>query len=126
MARERKQTGYEERFLSLVGDDFPNGLEPIAMRELSGRPADGVFVLEASQQAEQVGIATGDIIVALDGFRVRTRRQYVLVRKFSDRPEMALVVYRHPGYLEVKARSADRRLGFDMRSHRTGVAANEG
>lgn len=122
MAYQEKQAGYEKRFLELVDDDFPNGLEPADLRSFSGFPTDGVAVLKTWPYAERAGFKSGDVIVALDGYRVRNRRQYVLVRGFSDAPEMSLVVFRHPGYVEVKARSADRYLGFDMRSHKTSAA----
>jgi hypothetical protein len=117
MAFEQKVPGYAERFHALADRDFPNGIERLDRASLSGRPSDGISVLKAEPVAERRGMKTGDIIVGLDGVRVRTRRQYFVVAEFTDRPEMALVVFRHPDYVDVKARVPWRRLGMDLRSN---------
>jgi hypothetical protein len=119
MAYKRKLAGYESKFLKLAADDFPNGMERAELGSFSGFPTDGVAILKTWPQAERVGLKAGDVIVALDGYRVRSQRQYLLVRGFSDDPELSLILFRHPGYLEVKARSANRLLGFEMRSHKS-------
>jgi hypothetical protein len=49
--------------------------------------------------------------------RVHTRRQYFVVLDFTDRPEMTLLVFRHPDYVEVKARVPWRLLGISLRSN---------
>jgi hypothetical protein len=118
MVYVRKMAAYEPRFLELTRKDFPQGLEHLEPHDFAGRPEDGVFVLKSWPYAERAGIKMGDIVVGLDGFRVRTRRQYMVVRSFSDSPEMTLLLFRHPGMREVKARSVSRHLGFDMRSHK--------
>ena len=125
MAFAGKQRDYERRFHELADDDFPGGLEKLDRSSLTGGPADGVFVLKTTNQANRAGLRNGDIIVGLDGYRVRTRRQYYLVRTFTDSPEMSLLVFRHPDYVEVKARAHRRRLGFDMRSHKPGAVVGE-
>jgi hypothetical protein len=117
MAFEQNVPGYAERFHALADRDFPNGIERLDRASLSGRPSDGISVLKAEPVAERRGMKTGDIIVGLDGVRVRTRRQYFVVAEFTDRPEMALVVFRHPDYVDVKARVPWRRLGMDLRSN---------
>ena len=118
MAFDRKQPDYERRFHELSDDEFPQGLERLDRAAFIGRPSDGVFVLDTSFQSRRAGLQNGDIIVGLDGFRVRTRRQYFLVRTFTDSPDVSLLVFRHPDYVEVKGRAPGRRLGFDMRSHK--------
>jgi hypothetical protein len=119
MAFEQKKAAYAERFHALADRDFPNGIERLDRASLRGRPTDGVSVLKAEPIAERRGVKAGDIIVGLDGMRVRTRRQYFVVLDFSDRPEMTLVVFRHPDYVEVKARVPWRLLGMSLRSNGT-------
>jgi len=126
MAYKRNQARYEKRFLDLTAGDFPNGLERADLKAFSGYPTDGTFVLTTSPRAERAGLKAGDIIVALDGFRVRTRRQYYVVRGFGEEPTLSLIIFRHPRYVELKARSADRRLGFDFRSHRASAPRAQG
>jgi hypothetical protein len=117
MAFEQKKTAYAKRFHALADRDFPNGIERLDRASLTGRPLDGVTVLTASPIAERRGMKAGDIIVGLDGVRVRTRRQYFVVLDFTDRPEITLVLFRHPDYVEVKARVPWRRLGIALRSN---------
>lgn len=117
MAFEQKKTEYAARFHALADRDFPNGIERLDRASLTGRPVDGVSVLKTEPIAERRGMKAGDIIVGLDGVRVRTRRQYFVVAEFTDRPEMALVVFRHPDYVDVKARVPWRRLGMELRSN---------
>lgn len=119
MAHVRKQPGYDQRFRNSSGGAFAGLPERAETGALSGYPSDGVFILNAGAFAERNGLKTGDIIVALDGYRIRSRRQYSLINRFSDDPEMALVVFRHPRYLEVKVRTPWRNLGADMRTHKT-------
>jgi S1-C subfamily serine protease len=120
MAYQRNDPRYEARFHELADDDFPNGLERV---ELGGfppsAPTDGVQVLRTRSQADRLGFRAGDIIVALDGYRVRSLRQYVVVNRFSDTPETRFIVFRHPAYVELRARSASRLYGLDLRSHRS-------
>lgn len=122
LAIEQKKAAYAERFHALADRDFPNGIERLDRASLRGRPVDGVSVLKTWPIAERRGMKAGDIIVGLDGIRVRTRRQYFVVTDFTDRPEMALVVFRHPDYVDVKARVPWRRLGMDLRSNGAGNA----
>jgi hypothetical protein len=117
MAFEQKKAGYAERFHALADRDFPNGIERLDRASLRGRPVDGVSVLKTEPIAERRGMKAGDIIVGLDGIRVRTRRQYFVVAEFTDRPEMTLVVFRHPDYVEVTARVPWRHLGISLRSN---------
>jgi hypothetical protein len=119
MARIRNQRGYEERFRETSRDAFPHGVERVDPVTLAGYPADGAFILKSWPLAERFGLRPGDIIVGLDGHRVRSRRQYILINLFSDDPEMTLVVFRHPKYFELKVRTPWRRLGVEMRSHKT-------
>ena len=119
MVFEQKKTEYAKRFHALADRDFPNGIERLDRASLCGRPLDGVTVLTTSPIAERRGMKAGDIIVGLDGMRVRTRRQYFAVLDFTDRPEMTLVVFRHPDYVEVKARVPWRLLGMSLRSNGT-------
>lgn len=116
MVHERKRKDYEGRFRDLLGDDFPNGLERVHLGSFSGGPRDGVSILKHSPAAHAAGIRAGDVVVALDGYRVRTRRQYFVISHFSDGPDMTVIVFRHPGYIELKARTVGRALWNEARS----------
>jgi hypothetical protein len=113
----RRAKLYEDKFWGLARDDFPRGLEKLERASLSGRPEDGVMVLTATDQAMAAGLRQGDIIVGVNGHRVRSRRQYLLVLEFTNEPDFLLDVFRHPAYVQIPARTPDHSLGFSMRTH---------
>ena len=51
---------------------------------------------------EQMGVREADVVVAIDGFRVVSRDQYVTVRTFTDATETDLIVFRQGRFLEFK------------------------
>ena len=83
MANVRGDKAYAERFQSLASRWFPDGLEkldPAALDPASAR--EGVALLKQSATTRRVGLKPGDVIVGVDGYRVRTLRQYQVVRGF--------------------------------------------
>jgi hypothetical protein len=123
MAVVRGRNEFAKRFHDLADDDFPGGPEKLDRATLVGRPSDGVFILKTLPDGERRGFRTGDIVVGFDGWRVRSRRQLFLVRLFDDRPEVPVVVFRHPGYVDISLRTVCRCLGVDLRSHKTAPAS---
>jgi hypothetical protein len=79
-----------------------------------------VVVLKASPTTKRVGLRPGDVIVGVDGYRVRTARQYQVARWFRRSPEMELHVWRHPRFQKVLTRIWSRWLDTDMRTSGSG------
>lgn len=127
MANVRGDAAYAERFQKLAAATFPSGvekLEPAALTPQSA--AEGVAILTASSTTRRLGLKSGDVIVGVDGHRVRTFRQYQLARTFGEGPEMTLHVWRHPGFLEVKTRTWSRWLDTDLRTNVPGEPTTRG
>lgn len=78
-----------------------------------GLALDWFFIGQDSmtEKMRRFGLRTGDVVLALDGFRVRDDDQYLCVRGFSDEPEMQAIVWRDGRYLEVKGQFKRRRFG---------------
>ena len=105
MARVRKRPGYESKLQRSLGRMFPQGLERIALNTLKGQPTDGVFVNGHNDRTLKQGIWAGDVIVGLDGWRVRNTYQYAAVNRFGtvDVPQMTFTLWRSGAYREVQA-----------------------
>jgi hypothetical protein len=123
MARVRKDMKYEPRLEELLSRVFPAGLEPLPETPDASPPTDGLLIDGKSDWLEYAGLRGSDVIVGLDGFRVRSLPQYDVVRNFqalpSDATEMRLRVWRQTQYLDVTTRLLGRRFGVRVRTYGT-------
>jgi hypothetical protein len=93
---------------------LPAGLEPFARGTLAAPPTDGVVVRKENDNTKRWGLHWGDVIVALDGYRVHDLRSYDVVNALSLEPRLRLVVWHGGHYSEVAAELWDRRFRVDM------------
>ena len=57
----------------------------------------------------------GDVLVAIDGFRVENQAQYLFLRDLKQRDTpLQLIVWDHTGYREVAANPPYRRFGVKL------------
>jgi hypothetical protein len=112
MARVRQKGAFESKLERCLASTFPQGLQRVELKDLSGPPTDGIFVNGHSDETLKQGIWAGDVIVGLDGWRVRTTEQYWAVNDFNveEVEDMTFIVWKAGGYREVKARFRDRQL----------------
>lgn len=91
---------------------FPKGLEKV---ESAGNapPTDGAYVMSHSPQLLKAGLRMGDVIVGLDGWRIRTADQYAAVVRFDRADEMTFTMWRG-GYQQVRATVKNRWLGVTL------------
>jgi hypothetical protein len=102
-----------------VAGTFPDGLEPAALGNFSGRPTDGVFIASNSELLEMANMHVGDIIVAVSGVRVHNFSQYACAREFS--PDETLDVIEWNGaYREIKVSVPDHKFDADFRDYTPG------
>jgi hypothetical protein len=112
--RATKDDRYAAERKRLLAQDFPQGIEAVAQDV--GPPTDGLVVIKgSSKNAEQAGLRVGDVVVGIDGHRVRTHRQYRVLHELSDAPEVTLRVWRG-GYLDLRPARRDRRFGVRVRA----------
>lgn len=95
----RKEQKYKDGWERAVKPVFPDGLrrDPVP----AGPPALGVFVEQDSPAANRLGLQAGDVIVAVDGWRVDNMLQYRAVRAFPMQGGFTLTVARGATRLEV-------------------------
>ncbi len=95
---------------------FPNGLNRIEFISYSQKekPEAGCQITSDSPQLKPAGLLKNDIIVALDGYEIKSEMQYVFVRSLTDTPKMVFVVWRDKKYLEINASLPGRRFYADI------------
>jgi hypothetical protein len=115
---EQGLPAYRGRFGREASALFPAGLERARLHDFSGPPREGVVIVGESPYARRAGLRPADVIVALDGWRVRGVAQYEVLRELRLVPEMHFVVWRTPAYVEVHTRLSDHRFRADIRDVR--------
>jgi tetratricopeptide (TPR) repeat protein len=104
-ARRPEGTRFPTEVAAATAALFPRGIETISMDKLPPQPSltDGFVPSPASmtEKLRRLGIRSGDLVVALEGIRIRNADQYLAVRSWSDDPKMRVVVWRNGRYEEV-------------------------
>lgn len=112
----------EARHRELLARFFPKGLEKVGS-DPAEPPPDGVILVGHSEEATKATLRAGDVIVALNGYRVRTYDQYRVVRTLSMDPELKLTLWRGKA-LHITARPPNRWFEVEVKSHH-GAEENE-
>ena len=113
-ARVDKDASYETRFRDALARALPSGLEPFERAALPPSPRDGVVIKGANDNTKRYGIQWGNVIVAIDGFRVRDASSYDVVKALSQSPRMKLVIWRGKSYDEIEVELWDRMFRVDI------------
>jgi tetratricopeptide (TPR) repeat protein len=92
---------------AVVKSVFPDGFETVTSTP-SEKPMDGAFLADVTPEGATAGFRKGDILVALDGVRVHSVKQFYIIRFRSTDPEMRVLVYRGGAYLEIRGTFKDR------------------
>jgi tetratricopeptide (TPR) repeat protein len=111
---ELKNTAYEAKLKNATALALPTGLERFDRSSLPPAPTDGVVFKGANDNTKRYGIQLGNVIVGLDGFRVRNYEAYALVKELSQSPRMKFVIWRRNSYDDVEVELWDRRFRVDI------------
>jgi tetratricopeptide (TPR) repeat protein len=101
----------------LLRHDFPNGLERLVLYALHGSPTDGIAFKTFGRRPASVGLEATDVIVAVDGWRVRTAGQYMDASRLATGDMMTFVVWRNGQYREIRHRVPQRWLGTTFQDY---------
>jgi S1-C subfamily serine protease len=88
------------------------------MHALDATPADGVALGTFGRRAAVAGLKRTDIIVGVDGWRVRTADQLRVVSRLKFDDLITFTVWRDGAYKQVHARVPERWLGTRFVDHR--------
>jgi hypothetical protein len=102
---------------AMVGEEFPDGMKTVALADFTGAPASGAVITTQSSLISQYGLKVGDVIVALDGYRVDTFGQYGFVRGMKADVPLQLILWDGTQYRELSASVPDRRFECGMETY---------
>jgi tetratricopeptide (TPR) repeat protein len=100
---------------------FPDGIQAASMATSTGAPDLGVRIKRAGHRGEQAGLRNNDIIVAIDGIRVRNKRQYAAMKYQSWAPAMRFLVWRAGHYVEVSTELRHRWVASQIANYTAGA-----
>jgi tetratricopeptide (TPR) repeat protein len=106
--------GRDEKALRSV---FPEGLREVTAADFDpALPLKGVRLKENSVTANAVGLKAGDVVLAVDGKRVETFDQYLLLMSSKLDPHTRIIYRRGKRIGELDCQIPDLRLDVDMGS----------
>jgi hypothetical protein len=110
---------YEEAAKGVLARLFPQGLERVTLSDFNAPPKHGVRIQQDSAGARSMELAAGDVIVALDGYRVRNDIQYEAVRDLGGDHPIRLIAWspRRGGYVAAEGRFDHRRAGLELENY---------
>jgi len=115
-----KDPEFEKTAASLEREAFPGGLTKTVLADFKIPPEDGTTLTSNSASANAAGLHAGDVIVAIDGYRVRTQAQYSFIRGLTEDPNLHLIVWNARGFRELAAKVAGRRFNVDLADYHGG------
>lgn len=116
-----KDPALRDRGLALVAESFPSGLEvpPAA----AAAPYDGVAFSNFGARAGRAGLRRSDIIVGIDGVRVRSEGQAEVLLRASHDASIRFTVWRDGAYTTIAGTLPQRWLGCGIKTYRPVAAA---
>jgi hypothetical protein len=94
---------------------FPEGMEKVELKDFQAPATDGAVFHQQNDLMKAASLKRGDVVVAINGIRVHTFKQYAYVRGLRiNIPEMDLVVWQGDAYREIKASPPNHMFGVDM------------
>ncbi len=103
----------------MTASTFPDGMIKTDLESLPpGPPTSGVQLTGVNHLMLQAGLRPGDIIVALDSYRVINTDQYTYLAGFNRDPNMTFIVWRKDRYLTIQANVPGRRFGVTLQTFR--------
>jgi tetratricopeptide (TPR) repeat protein len=116
MVHQRGQSRFEAPLQSTVTALFPSGLQATPPSS-SSAPLRGVIIHKDNVDMVKAGFQAGDIIVALEGYRVESLEQYEAINEaFREKPEMTFTMWRGSNF-ERKITVPKREIDLELRSH---------
>ncbi len=120
MTHGEGREAYREKLERLAGKVFPTGLEPLPEEHDAEPPRGGLLLDGKSSAIDKAGLRGGDVIVGLDGWRVRSMEQYDAIRAFRRRVhDMKLRIWRQTQYLDLDTELFNRHLHVRARTYGT-------
>jgi hypothetical protein len=118
LARRTGDKADMEQGLRLLKETLPRGLESWWPDDAAQPPADGVRVTFTYPRARRIGLRQDDVIVAIDGLRVRDQWARTLITSLRLEPDMKVVVWRDGRYEELALDVPQRWFGATFETYK--------
>jgi hypothetical protein len=103
--------------LNLLRPIFPGWLQRPGPTETDAVPTDGAVFGTFGRRPASAGLEREDVIVRVDGWRVRTAPQLIEAMRLSFDSAVTFTVWRGHRYEEIQAKVPQRLLGVDFRTY---------
>jgi hypothetical protein len=98
---------------TLLTSTFPEGQQPVSKDELGATRPDGAAIGSLPHGGGQCGLAIGDVVVGIDGVRVKNLRQIRLQNRLSMDKDLKVLYWRQGNVVEASVpRKAFRDYGY--------------
>ena len=115
--RHRKDGRYQTKCNQLLATLFPKSMQRAALDEFSGQPTAGVSFGSTTQAMRRHGLWEGDIIVAMDGYRVENEAQYWALVNYREHKAFSLIVWQKRGYKKIQIDHDKRYLNSKVETY---------
>ena len=117
-SKRRSDPALQEEASEMLREIYPSGVEPLVRHNLEAVAATGVTFHTFGPRAAAAGLQKTDVIVGVDGWRVRNTSQYLAATRFSNDDVMKLLVWRAGRYQDLTLRVPERSMGTRFKDHR--------
>jgi hypothetical protein len=124
LARRTGDKADMEQGTRLLVKTLPRGLEPWTAADAANPPTDGARVTFTFPRARRLGLRQNDIVVAIDGLRVRDAWARPVITNLELDTEMTLVVWRDGHYQELTLQVPQRWFGATFEDYKPPQQAN--
>jgi hypothetical protein len=115
-SRHPKEPKFAAEFERMIAKVFPKGQEPADAVWMNGVPSDGVVLMSASQTSIALDLQPGDVIVAVNGVRIRNKGQYFYKMDSAPSSKVEFIVWSKRSYCSVIADLPNHRLGVTIQN----------
>lgn len=119
-ARRAGDTAERDRAVTLLRRRFPRGLEEVPAGQAA--PTDGIRFRTFGRRAERAGLRPDDVIVGIDGHRVRSPAQAFVLLRSATEAAATFTVWREGRYQTVVATLGQREFGVVPTTYRPAPA----
>jgi tetratricopeptide (TPR) repeat protein len=114
--RHPKEPKFAREFERIMAKVFPKGQERADFTALNGMPADGVVLTSANPTIAELSLQPGDVIVAINGVRIRNKGQYFYKMDSTPSAKVEFIVWSKRAYCSVIADLPKHRLGVTIQN----------
>jgi len=111
LARRTGDKADMEQGTRLLAKALPRGLESWTAADAANPPSDGARVAFTYPRARRIGLRQDDVIVAIDGLRVRDSSARGVLANLDIKSKMTLVIWRDGRYQELALEVPQRYFG---------------